>query len=261
MDAYSKWPEVFNMKSTTSTSCIRVLRSLFSRFGIPLKLVSDNGPQFVSEEFGNFLSDYQISHSKSAPYHPATNGEAERFVQTWKQYLKISNPSVSELETALHSFLLTYRTSRHATTNATPSELMFKRQIRNVISLVQPSLSAVSDYRASHKKDSSAVRAFGENDAVMVRNYRSSNKWIPGVIKQVIGNLHYLVTTSEGVVKRHIDQLRRNSACNRDNRYDLCDLVDVGRGGDDPGGAERVPAPGSLPRRSTRGIPPNRLNL
>ena len=51
VDAHSKWPEVYIMNSTTSTRTITALRDIFARFGLPKQLVSDNGPQFVSEEF------------------------------------------------------------------------------------------------------------------------------------------------------------------------------------------------------------------
>ena len=51
VDAHSKWPEVQEMKSTTAAKTIEVLRHLFARFGLPEQLVSDNGPQFVAEEF------------------------------------------------------------------------------------------------------------------------------------------------------------------------------------------------------------------
>ena len=59
-------------------------------FGLPELLVSDNGPQFTAEEFGTFLAANGVKHSRSAPYHPATNGLAERFVQSLKQALKAS---------------------------------------------------------------------------------------------------------------------------------------------------------------------------
>ena len=89
VDAYSKWPEVIRMSSSTSTSeTIKVLLSLFARHGLPNKLVSDNGPQFTSDEFKEFMLNCGILHIKTAPYHPQTNGEAERFVQTFKNFVK-----------------------------------------------------------------------------------------------------------------------------------------------------------------------------
>ena len=88
VDAHSKWPEIVEMKTTTSTKTIEVLRSIFSRNGIPVQVVSDNGSQFSSEEFSNFMKNNGIKHYKSAPYHPATNGQAERFIQTFKNSMK-----------------------------------------------------------------------------------------------------------------------------------------------------------------------------
>ena len=55
VDAHSKWPEVYKMPSTTSSATIRVLHHLFASYGLPCQLVSDNGPQFCSEEFATFL--------------------------------------------------------------------------------------------------------------------------------------------------------------------------------------------------------------
>lgn len=95
VDAHSKWPEVAVMKGTSSEKTVEALISIFSRFGLPQQLVSDNGPQLVSEEFRKFMEENGIQHIKSAPYHPATNGLAERFIQTMKQALKSSNSTPS----------------------------------------------------------------------------------------------------------------------------------------------------------------------
>ncbi len=87
-DAHSKWAEVCIMSITTSTHTISALREKFARFGIPEQLASNNGPQFVSEEFHSFLAANGVKHLRSAPYHPATNGAAERLVQTVKRAIK-----------------------------------------------------------------------------------------------------------------------------------------------------------------------------
>ena len=74
-----------------------------------IKLVSDNGPQFASKEFQLLLNSCCILHIKTAPYHPATNGEAERFVSTFKNFVKKfdnnSRLNLSQLDNA--KFLLT----------------------------------------------------------------------------------------------------------------------------------------------------------
>ena len=83
IDSYSKWIELHEMSSTTSGTTIDKLRNMFSSYGLPEEIVSDNCPQFVPEKIGMFLKDTPIP-----PYHPASNGSAERAVQTAKQALK-----------------------------------------------------------------------------------------------------------------------------------------------------------------------------
>ena len=77
IDAYSKWLEIFLMPTTTSTKTIETLRSLIARYGLPEQVVSDNGPQFTSDEFKGFCKSNGIRHITSAPYHPSTNGAIE----------------------------------------------------------------------------------------------------------------------------------------------------------------------------------------
>ena len=88
VDAQSKWVEAILMTSTTSEKTIGVLRDLFARYGLLEQIISDNGPQFTSEEFETLTTSNGIRHIRSPPYRPSTNGEAERFVQTVKRKLK-----------------------------------------------------------------------------------------------------------------------------------------------------------------------------
>ena len=83
-DSHSKWIEAFALKSATSAMVIQCMQPLFARFGLPDTLVSDNGTCFVSAEFKQFLECNGIRHITSAPYHPASNGFAERAVQVVK---------------------------------------------------------------------------------------------------------------------------------------------------------------------------------
>ena len=85
VDAFSKWPHVVPMASTTVSKTISALEQMFSLYGIPGHVVTDNGPQFASGDFAVFLNSQGVCHMRSAPYHPATNGLAEHFVQSLKQ--------------------------------------------------------------------------------------------------------------------------------------------------------------------------------
>ena len=115
------------MKSTSEERTIEELRTIYSRLGLPTQLVSDNGHQLVSE-FRSFMEENEIQHIKLAPYYPATNGLADRLVQTMKQALKSSKGNGS-LNRRLNNFLLTYINIPHATTKVAPASAMMKRPI------------------------------------------------------------------------------------------------------------------------------------
>ena len=122
-DAHSKWPEVAVMDSTTSTKTITVLREIFARFGLPRQVVSDNGPQFTSSEFQQFISSNLVKHITTAPYHPSSNGAAERMVQTVKQAVRAGLQRGDSLEQSLAAFLLRYRAIYTSCCNRSFSQL------------------------------------------------------------------------------------------------------------------------------------------
>ena len=220
VDAHSKWPEVVMMSSTTSQLTIDVLRSLFSRYGLPEQLVSDNGPQFTSEEFAQFTKMNGIKHILCAPYHPSSNGLAERFVQTFKRAMKASAEEPGSLNQRLNQFLFTYRSCPHATTNVSPSELFLGRTLRTRFDLLKPDLkSKVLDKQASQKSQHdkhSKTRCFTPGQAVMIRDFRpNSNKWMPGTVLSVLGPVTYHVEVEKGkVLKRHVDHMRERMVIN-----------------------------------------------
>ena len=124
VDAYSKWLEVCITSSSTSETTIRLLRRTFATHGLPEHLVSDNGTQFCSEEFQNFMKANGVRHTKTAPGHPATNGLAERYVGFIKTQLKKNTKMNLNLEDRLQQILFTYRVTPHSATGETPAELL-----------------------------------------------------------------------------------------------------------------------------------------
>ena len=152
LDAYSKWAEVQMMGSNTQTTrTIEVLRGIFASYGLPEQLVSDNGPQFVSEEFRRFTREYGIKHIRSAPYHPATNGAAERFMQKFKMAMKTNADRT--ISHRLANFLLAYRTTPHVTTNVEPCMLFLKRPLRTRLTLAASRCSVTCICQASRSKE------------------------------------------------------------------------------------------------------------
>ena len=82
VDAFLKWPEVFVVKSTSATQSADKLRRIFATHGLPVTLVSDNGPPFLSEEIHRFMTSNGITHRRVPPYHPSSNGMAENMVKS-----------------------------------------------------------------------------------------------------------------------------------------------------------------------------------
>ncbi|CAB0014183.1 unnamed protein product, partial [Nesidiocoris tenuis] len=122
VDATSKWMEVVMTHRTTTQATIVILRDLFSKFGVPAMVVSDNGPQFVSNEFELFLRENGIKHIKCTPYHPRSNGLAERAVRTFKRRMEASKNQQTDLQWRAQNVLLSYRITPHRTTGRTPGE-------------------------------------------------------------------------------------------------------------------------------------------
>ena len=120
INAHSKWIEAFCTSTSTSEAVIRELRATFARFGLPETVVTDNGTCFVSSEFKAFLQSNGIQQFTSAPYHPATNGMAERAVQIVKKGLKkVTQGSISE---RLAKILMSYRLTPQTTTGISPAD-------------------------------------------------------------------------------------------------------------------------------------------
>ena len=202
IDALSKWPEVIPMTSTDSNKTVEVLRSLFARYGLPNTIVTDNGTQFTSSIFESFCRNNGILHKRCAPYHPSTNGEAERFVQSFKT-------ATGDVQITLCNFLMHYRSSPHAVTGKTPPEMLFGRNIRTRLDLLHPTPEDRTDKGTT---DEVKTRQLKIGDLVWSRNYQKEVKWLPGKITKKCGPRNYQVQIGDQTHKRHIDQLRGRQA-------------------------------------------------
>lgn len=80
VDSFSKCPEIVQISRITAVATIMTLRSIFAWLGMPETVVSDNGTQFTSAEFAEFCCINGIQHVITAPFHPQSNGQVERFV-------------------------------------------------------------------------------------------------------------------------------------------------------------------------------------
>ena len=209
VDYYSRYFEVDILRSTTSKVVTSCLLTHFARHGVPVSIRTDNGPQFVSEEFTDFLKEMGVQHRRNTPLWPRANGEVERQNRTLLKSIRIAHLESRPWRVELNNFLLAYRSAPHSTTGASPAHLLFGREIRTKI----PSISfptPVSDY-AVRDRDSSAKQrtsdyanaqcharpsAISAGDMVLVQNSNLVNKLSPP----------YSVMP-HSVVARHGDQL------------------------------------------------------
>ena len=87
VDSFLKWIDVIPNSSATSDETTEKPQTVFVNLGLPEQIVTDNGSAFTSKEFETFLQWNGIQQIRTAPYHTASNGQAERTVQTFKSTL------------------------------------------------------------------------------------------------------------------------------------------------------------------------------
>lgn len=226
VDAFSKWPEIIPMKEISTSSTIAILNRLFAQFGVPDMLVSDNGCQFTSAEFSNFCASLTIEHVRSPIYHPQSNGQAERFVDTFKRALRKMHGE-GRTEDLLQVFLRTYRStpSMHVPNNSSPAEAFLGRRIKTIHDAMKPQiLRKETINRNQHNGFRTADLKFQVGEPVYVLMFRNFNRsWVPAVVKRRKGSVLRDVQVGDEIQTRHINHLRPRYTenNNKDNSIEL----------------------------------------
>ena len=154
IDAHSKWIEAIPLSTATAFTTIQQLRKPFSQFGIPDTIASDNGSQFTATEFQDFCCVNGIRHIKVAPYHPSSNGLAERAVKEGLKKLR-----VGAITDQLSRILYQYRITPQTNTGVSPAELLLGRKIKSRLDILRPAVEdrvvqRQSQQKANHDKKS-----------------------------------------------------------------------------------------------------------
>uniref|UniRef100_A0A914I8I2 RNA-directed DNA polymerase n=1 Tax=Globodera rostochiensis TaxID=31243 RepID=A0A914I8I2_GLORO len=221
VDSFSKWPEVCLMNTTTSSATIKVLRSVIYRSGVPEEIVSDNGTQFRSAEFAGFCKEFGIKHTFTPPFHPQSNGQVERFVDTFKRAMK---KCAKGDKLWAEKMLLSYRTTPSAVLNGhSPEQLFFGRKLRTTLSLIHPrgeqrEFVDQKDIRKSQLKYSSQMtKQFDEKHGAKPSEFGPQDParlWKEFVTRPRIRVL--VPSLGKRIVHRHANQLRRRFAFEED---------------------------------------------
>lgn len=212
VDYYSRYIEIARLTRTTTAEVVTHLKSIFARHGIPETLVSDNGPQYASREFSEFVQEYEFRHITASPYHPQGNGEAERAVGTIKNLLKKSDDP--------YKALLAYRTTP-LELGYSPSQLLMGRLLRTTIPTTRaqrkpqiPDLSSVRsrDKRIKNRQKSDFDSHHGARQLQPLQP--GDQVWIPGReseawVQEEAGPESYTVESEDGTFRRNRRDLIR----------------------------------------------------
>ena len=235
VDAYSKYPCIHPTTSTSSKSTTAILEQEFAHFGYLHTLVTDNATTFMSQEFQAWCKQRGIVHLTGAPYHPATNGAAERLIQSFKQALRKSSLPPKE---ALQEFLMQYRRIPFAS-GLSPSELLNGRRIRTKIDTLVPSIPHLLQGKQSRQASKHSNAEDSEVVSKVEHHYSLGDpcyalyfgprrdrdpRWVPAIVTKVHGtrSVNVRVIPRGPTWRKHLDQLRPRYGSDQDD--DPCEI-------------------------------------
>ncbi|KAG1686326.1 E3 ubiquitin-protein ligase RNF31 [Nymphon striatum] len=211
VDYFSSFIEVDAMpRDTTSASVIKRLKSHFKRHGVPERVYTDGGPQFTSQEFAKFATEYVFKHICSSPHHPQSNGKVESAVKVVKNILKRSKLSGADPFLGL----LAYHNTPQEGFGTSPAQRLFSRRTRSTLPitpnllfpLVVPNKSIIEVQRArkstqaaQHNKKAKCLLELSPGDLVRIMP-QQGDKWVLGRIRHQLGPRRYEIERNDGAV-------------------------------------------------------------
>lgn len=191
-----------------------MLSSIFARFGAPKQIVSDNGRQFISEEFQTFCNLNGIEHLRTSPYNPMSNGQAERFVDTFKRSMK-KLEGEGNIDEILDTFLKIYRSTPNVNcpSQNSPAETLLGRKMRTIFDLLKPTPPSVTIRNKKmedqyNKRTGATQREFNIDDSVYVQIHQNNSWRWEGVIIDKIGEVNYEISTNNRNIKAHANKIK-----------------------------------------------------
>ena len=137
VDHYSKWLSAVALRDKTARSVARGMKNIISALPrVPVKILSDNGPEFRAEETEIMLKELGIDHVYSSPYHPAGNGAVERANRTLKELLMGLIVRPGDWDVVLSKAIVTYNHTYHSQIQTTPSDFIMSKEHTKVDELI-----------------------------------------------------------------------------------------------------------------------------
>lgn len=237
---------------------IAKLKCHFARYGCPDTVISDNGPQFVSETFATFARDWEFQHRTISPWNSKANGKVEAAVKVAKQLLRKARDS----KTDIHLALLDQRNTPTQAMTTSPVQRFLNRRTKTLLptreSLLRPKVPSPEDQQQKIKEKQKAqahyynrnardLKELTKGDVVRIKPSKPSVRvWKKGVVVQKIDNRSYVVETTDGTrYRRNRYHLRKTPASSQAPKE--VEEVELGMEDNDPqedkGPAEKPPSP------------------
>ena len=142
VDFSTRYPEAVALRNIDTESVAEALLGIFARLGVPRVLLSDNGPQFISDLMQEITRLLSIRLVHSSIYHPMSNGLVEKFNGTLKRMLRrMSAERPKDWDRYIEPLLFAYREVPQASAGFSPFELLYGRSVRGPMEILREMLS------------------------------------------------------------------------------------------------------------------------
>jgi hypothetical protein len=223
VDYYSNFIEVDWLPDTKSKTVIYKLKAQFARYGIPDIVMSDNGPQYASEDFKKFATDWNIEHVTSSPTFAQSNGKAEQAVKTAKALMRKAKSAKHDPYLAL----LDFRNTPTQGMDSSPAQRLMSRRTKTLLptsgNLLKPRVPAQVSQQIKANKDRMAkyynrvakdLPPLSIGDTVRIQPSRShDHEWTKGTVTSTNAGIrsYDVITDNNTVLRRNRKHLRKSN--------------------------------------------------
>lgn len=212
VDHYSDFFEIDVISDMTPGTVISASKTNFARHGIPQRVCTDNGTNFVNQQMKRFAEEYKFQHVTSSPNHQQGNGKAEAAVKIAKNLIKKSEEEKTDYKLALLHWRNTpnkigsspcQRLMSRSTQTLLPSstEALKPKVITGVPGAISRNREEMKTY---YDRKTQQRNALEKNQKVFVQLNQGSNQiWTPAVVAEKLNDREYVVNTGNGMYRRN----------------------------------------------------------